>query len=339
MLLDSVVKDSTDYSVTIRIIDSTDGTPETGVVFNTTGIDLWYRRPAAAHSSITEVTQTEGGAHTDGGFVHISDGYYRLDLPDAAVATGADYVDVGGTVTGMIVLGGRIRLVDDISVDSNGRVELQPAQPAVTFTSMTITGTFDINDGIEVSRSTSNQPAIVATGNGSGDGMSLTGGTTGRGLDITASGNEAMRAVTSSGSNNGVLMSAQGVGSGLRCASTSGAGLEAAGSGTNDFNGTLTGDVTGSVGSNLELGPSEVNAEVVDALNVDTYSEPGQGAPGVSISLAQKISYLYKAWRNRSTQTSTDYSLYADDGTTVDQTATVSDNGTTADKSEVVSGP
>lgn len=112
MLLDIVTKATTNYSCVIRIVDSTDGTPETGVVFNTAGIDLWYRRPASAHSSITEATQTEGGAHTDGGFVHISDGYYRLDLPDAAVATGADFVDIGGTVTDMIVIGGRIRLTD-----------------------------------------------------------------------------------------------------------------------------------------------------------------------------------------------------------------------------------
>ena len=112
MLLDIVTKDTTDYSCVIRIVDSTDGTPETGVVFNTAGIDLWYRRPQSAHTSITEATQTEGGAHSDGGIVEISDGYYRLDLPDAAVATGVDYVDVGGTVTGMIVIGGRIRLTD-----------------------------------------------------------------------------------------------------------------------------------------------------------------------------------------------------------------------------------
>jgi hypothetical protein len=112
MLLDIVAKDTTDYSCILRIVDSTDGTPETGVVYNTAGIDLWYRRPGAVHTSITEATQTENGAHSDGGFVHISDGYYRLDLPDAAVATGVDFVDVGGTVTGMVVIGGRIRLTD-----------------------------------------------------------------------------------------------------------------------------------------------------------------------------------------------------------------------------------
>lgn len=111
-LLDIVTKGATDRSVTLRIIDSTDGTPETGVVYNTTGIDLWYRREGAAKVSITEATLAAlDTAHTDGGFLHIGDGEYRLDLPDAAFATGANYVDVGGTVTGMIVIGGRVRLI------------------------------------------------------------------------------------------------------------------------------------------------------------------------------------------------------------------------------------
>ena len=87
------------------------------------------------------------------------------------------------------------------------------------------------------------------------------------------------------------------------------------------------------------LSAAQVNAEVVDALNVDTYAEPGQGTPAATLSLAAKINYLFKAWRNRSTQTATTYSLYNDDATTVDQKATVSDDGTTADKGEVVTGP
>lgn len=124
MLLDLVKKGSVDRSVTIRIIDSTDGTPETGVIFSTSGIDLWYRREGAAKVSITEATLAAlTTAHTDGGFLHIGDGYYRLDLPDAAFATGANHVDVGGTVTGMIVMGGRVRLTD-IDVEDTVRAGL-----------------------------------------------------------------------------------------------------------------------------------------------------------------------------------------------------------------------
>lgn len=112
-LFDIVTKGATDRSVTVDIIDSTDGTPETTVVFNTSGIDLWYRREGAARTAVTEATLAAlTTAHTDGGFLHVSDGTYRLDLPDAAFATGANYVDFGGTVTGMIVIGGRVRLVD-----------------------------------------------------------------------------------------------------------------------------------------------------------------------------------------------------------------------------------
>ena len=124
---------------------------------------------------------------------------------------------------------------------------------------------------------------------------------------------------------------------------------------TTTFTGNLTGSVasvTGAVGSvtgltaaNLDTTissratPAQVNTEVVDALNVDTYAEPGQGAPAATATLAAKINYLYKAWRNKKTQTSTTFSLFADDATTVDQKATVSDDATTATIGEIVTGP
>lgn len=124
---------------------------------------------------------------------------------------------------------------------------------------------------------------------------------------------------------------------------------------TTTFTGNLTGSVasvTGAVGSvtgltaaNLDATissratPAQVNTEVVDALNVDTYAEPGQGAPAATTTLAAKINYLYKAWRNKKTETATTYSLFADDATTVDQKATVSDDGTTATIGEIATGP
>jgi hypothetical protein len=112
-LLDIVKKGSTDRSVTIRIIDSTTGAAENGVEHDTSGLALWYRREGAAKTDITAVALaalTTG--HTDSGIELIGDGAYRLDLPDAAYATGANYVDVGGTVTGMLVTGGRVKLVN-----------------------------------------------------------------------------------------------------------------------------------------------------------------------------------------------------------------------------------
>lgn len=119
MSMREIKKDSTDQSVVIRIIDSSDGTPETAVEHNTAGIDLWYRREGATKTSITEAALAAlDSAHNDGGIEHIGDGYYRLDLPDAAVATGANGVMVGGTVTGMIVIGCYVPLVDYDPYDS-----------------------------------------------------------------------------------------------------------------------------------------------------------------------------------------------------------------------------
>lgn len=106
-------KGSVDVSVALFIADSTDGTPETGVTFETSGIDLKYRRELSAPVAITEVTLAAlTTAHADGGFLAIGNGWYRLDLPDAAFATGADKVLVFGTITGMVVYGPTIQLVD-----------------------------------------------------------------------------------------------------------------------------------------------------------------------------------------------------------------------------------
>jgi len=87
------------------------------------------------------------------------------------------------------------------------------------------------------------------------------------------------------------------------------------------------------------LSAAQVNAEVVDGLNGDAYAEPGQAAPSATASLAAKIGYLYKAFRNRLTQTATTLSIYDDAGATVDQKATVSDDGATYTRGEIRSGP
>ncbi len=105
---------ATDQSVVLRIIDATDGTPETGVVYDTAGIDLKYWRPGAAVTSIAEAelaTPAIDDGHADGGFIHLGSAYYRLDLPDAAVAAGVPFVLVFGDVTGMVVIGCLVELV------------------------------------------------------------------------------------------------------------------------------------------------------------------------------------------------------------------------------------
>lgn len=118
-------KGSTDKSVILRVVDSTDGTPETSVAFDTPGVQLWYMREGGAIVDLTEITLgAVNSAHADGGFIHTRNGYCRLDLPDAAYATGADWVIAGGTFTDMIVIGAYVVLTNPVgmtgtSVNSN----------------------------------------------------------------------------------------------------------------------------------------------------------------------------------------------------------------------------
>ena len=85
--------------------------------------------------------------------------------------------------------------------------------------------------------------------------------------------------------------------------------------------------------------PAQVNTEVLDVLNVDTITLPGQVAPPLAPTHRQALGHLYKAYRNRKTQTATQWSLLDDGETVVDQKATVSDDGSTAIKQEIVTGP
>ena len=85
--------------------------------------------------------------------------------------------------------------------------------------------------------------------------------------------------------------------------------------------------------------PAQVNAEVLDVMNVDTFAEPGKGPPGENITIFAKIGFLYKAWRNRSTMTSSVYDLYNNDAVTVDHDAAVSEAAGKAERSEMTDGP
>lgn len=87
------------------------------------------------------------------------------------------------------------------------------------------------------------------------------------------------------------------------------------------------------------LSAAQVNAEVLDVLSVDTFAQPGQGTPAATTSLQLMIAFLYKAWRNKTVQSASQYSLYNDDTLVVDQKATFSDDGTSATTGEIATGP
>lgn len=97
---------STDQSTTIRILDSTTGLPETGVTSATSGLSINYRREGGSVASISiSDLAAVNSAHSDGGIKHVGSGYYRLDLPDAAVAGSNTGVIIEGTATDMVIVG------------------------------------------------------------------------------------------------------------------------------------------------------------------------------------------------------------------------------------------
>lgn len=70
----------------------------TGLTYNTSGLSAYYIRNRSTTTSISLVTQTASGAWTSGGFAEISSanapGLYRLDIPNAALASGSDEVTI-----------------------------------------------------------------------------------------------------------------------------------------------------------------------------------------------------------------------------------------------------
>jgi hypothetical protein len=85
------------------------------------------------------------------------------------------------------------------------------------------------------------------------------------------------------------------------------------------------------------LTAAAVNAEVVDAVTVDTIAELPQAKPAATPTLATAVMLMYMALRNEATETATLLSIKNDAGTTITK-ATISDDGTTFTKGELATG-
>lgn len=131
-----IAKDSTSRSIDFEILDSTSttGGRKTGLVYNTASLTAYYHRQGGSATAITLATlAAANSAFSSGGFKEIDatnmPGIYRLDIPDAALATGADYVTITlKGATGMAQVSHLIKLTpansEVLSIDSNGRVDV-----------------------------------------------------------------------------------------------------------------------------------------------------------------------------------------------------------------------
>lgn len=84
---------------------------------------------------------------------------------------------------------------------------------------------------------------------------------------------------------------------------------------------------------------AEINAEVLDVMNVDVITLPGQLTPPASPTRTQMQAHLYKAWLHKADQDDSEQQLYSAAGTVVDQQRSVSEVGGVVTIGAVVTGP
>ena len=120
-------------SLRIRVLDDADGTPATGVVAATAGHEIWYQRGENV-APVTDATSAANlaaitTAHTDWAFIHIREGWYRVDFPDAAFAAGVGTVICGMNATGFTGI--------SVTVDIEALFKFQGKASSVTATTTT----------------------------------------------------------------------------------------------------------------------------------------------------------------------------------------------------------
>lgn len=105
-----------------------------------------------------------------------------------------------------------------------------------------------------------------------------------------------------------------------------------------NLNSSQTGVTIGTVNQLGSTAVSQVNAEVVDALFTDLISELSAAAPSATPSIANALMALYMAWRNQTTQSTTELKVRNNAGSVICKAATT-DSGSEFTKGQFVAGP
>lgn len=107
---------ATSKSLDVFVQDSSvsTGAGLTGLAFNTGSLACSYRRAGSTRTAITLATSTLG-TYTSGAFKEVEathmPGFYEIGIPNAAIASGADYVDIYcGGAANMAPVATRIQL-------------------------------------------------------------------------------------------------------------------------------------------------------------------------------------------------------------------------------------
>jgi len=308
-----VLAGSTDVTTYFHLRLAADGTDATGLTIS--NVDMQYTRSGVAPTAKVDAVALAATdtAHTDNRGIEIDatdqPGLYRFDWPDAAFAAGVRET--------LLTIKVATAFTETLRVEIVG---YNPAAALATPTNITA-GTI-----------------TTVSGNVSGNVVGSVGSVTGltaSNLDATISSRASQTSVDDLPTN-------------AELATALGTADDAVLTAINDLptNAELATALAGADDATLaaiaalnNLSAAQVNAEVLDVLNVDTFAQPGQGTPAATTSIRLMLAYIYKAWRNKTEQTSSQYSLLNDDAATVDQKATFADDATTATRGEIVTGP
>lgn len=99
-----------------------------------------------------------------------------------------------------------------------------------------------------------------------------------------------------------------------------------------NFTATVAGYIDAAVSTRAT--PAQVNTEVSDVLKTDTVAEQSAAKPTATPTLEQALGYLYMAWRNKATSTSSELKYHNDAGSVLCKSA-LSDDGTTFTRDEL----
>ncbi|PWJ88367.1 hypothetical protein C8D77_11189 [Mesorhizobium loti] len=126
----TIKKGATSQSIYVDVLDSasTTGGRKTGLAYNTSSLTAYYVRNQNTAVAITLATLAAANtAWSSGGFKEVDSanmpGIYRLDVPDAAFATGAESVAIViKGAAGMVQASVDVQLVDNLASDVFARI-------------------------------------------------------------------------------------------------------------------------------------------------------------------------------------------------------------------------
>lgn len=307
------------------------GEPVTGLLFSDieTGGSASYVRQGAARTDLTLITLASASAtHADGGFILVDDtnmpGLYRCDYPDAAFATGVDQVFLQIVVASANNAVAAPILVDITDVDlrdsvrggmtalPNAAADGAGGLPISDAGGLDLDGRLDADVSSRLAPTTASRTLdVTAAGNAGIDWNNIENPTTAQNLSSTnIDPDQVVASVTgAAGSVTGAVGSVTGA--------------------VGSVAGNVDGNVTGSVGSNLELGPTEVLAQVNAALDT-AIAELGVAAPAITPTLRTGLMLMYMAMRNKVDvdTTGTDAMKVHNDAGTQITSKLVTDDGT-----------